>query len=352
MKKKFKIGKVNFSEKKCVIIAEAGVNHNGSLKIAEKLIKSAKLSGADIIKFQTYKADKLVIKKSPRFWNWSGEKKKNGTQYDSYSKLDYFNQKEYKKLFELCKKYKIEFMSTPFDEDSVDMLLKIGMQGFKVASCDLTNYPLLEKIAKTKKPILLSTGASNLKEIKNTVKFLEKKGVKKICIMQCTLCYPTEKKDANLKVLTSYKNEFKKYIIGLSDHTLGVNVPISSVLLGTRVIEKHFTINKKLKKSADHWLSVNPKELKKIRIGVDEIMLANGNEEKQVLKCEKKTRKYARRSLVSKLKILPGETIQKQHLTQKRPGDGIPPNKIYQILGKKVKKIIEIDKKISFKDLI
>ena len=337
---------------KVLIIAEAGVNHKGSLKIAEKLIKSAKLAGADIVKFQTYKADKLVIKRSPRFWNWSGEKIKNGTQYDSYSKLDYFNKKEYEKLFQLCKKYKIEFMSTPFDEDAVDMLVKIGMKGFKVASCDLTNYPLLEKIAKTKKPILLSTGASNLKEIKSTVNFLEKKGVKKICIMQCTLSYPTEKKDANLKVLTSYKNEFKKYLIGLSDHTLGTNVPISSVLLGTRVIEKHFTINKKLKKSADHWLSVNPKELKKIRIGVDEIMLANGNEEKKVLKCEKKTRKFARRSLVSKLKILPGEIIEKQHLTQKRPGDGISPTKIYQILGKKAKKIIEIDKKISFKDLI
>ena len=151
------------------------------------------------------------------------------------------------------------------------------MKGFKVASCDLNNYPLLEEIAKTNKPILLSTGASNLSEIKKTVKFLEKKNVKKLCIMQCTLSYPTEKKDANLSVLLKFKKEFKKYLIGLSDHTLGVNVPISSVLLGSRVIEKHFTIDKKLKKSADHWLSVNPKELNQIRIGVDELVSAYGN---------------------------------------------------------------------------
>ena len=347
----FKIGNVQFNKKKCVLIAEAGVNHNGSLRLAEKLIVKAKEAGADIIKFQTYKADKLVTKKSPRFWNWKGEKKKNGTQYDSYKNLDSFNKTQYVQLVKLCKKNNIEFMSTPFDIDAVKMLDKLGMKGFKVASCDLNNYPLLEEIIKTKKPILLSTGASNLNEVRKTVKFLEKKGVKKLCLMQCTLSYPTEKKDVNLSVLLKFKKEFKKYLVGLSDHTLGVNVPISSVLLGSNVIEKHFTVDKTLKKSADHWLSVNPKELNQIRVGVDELMEAYGDGEKKVLESEKNTRKFARRSIVAKSLILKNETLTRENLTQKRPGDGIEPSRIYEVLGKKAKKNFFIDEKISLKHL-
>ncbi len=348
---KFKIGKIEFSRNKCVIIAEAGVNHNGSFRIAEKLIKRAKQSGADIIKFQTYKAEKLVVKKSPRFWNWSNEKKKIGTQYDSYSRLDGFNENDYKKLFNLCKKYKIEFMSTPFDDEAVEMLDRIGVKGFKVASCDINNFPLLEKIAKTKKPILLSTGASNLDEVKKTVKYLEKKGVKKLCIMHCTLSYPTEKKDANLKVISEFQKIFKKYIIGLSDHTLGINVPISSVLLGSRVIEKHFTVDKTLKKSADHWLSINPNELKLLRIGTHELMKALGDGKKKVLKCELKSRKYARRSLVANVDIEIGEKLTYKNLTPKRPGGGVPPNMMKKILGKKSKKKILADERINLKFL-
>ncbi len=336
----FKIGNIQFNRKKCIIIAEAGVNHNGSMKLAERLIVKAKEAGADIIKFQTYKAENLVVKKSPRFWNWKGERKKSGTQYDSYKNLDSFNKEQYQQLYKLCKKNNIEFMSTPFDIGAVKMLNKIGMKGFKVASCDLNNYPLLEEIAKTKKPILLSTGASNLSEIKKTVKFLEKKNVKKLCIMQCTLSYPTEKKDANLSVLLKFKKEFKNYLIGLSDHTLGVNVPISSVMLGSRVIEKHFTVDKKLKKSADHWLSVNPKELNQIRIGVDELVSAYGNGVKKILKSEKKARKFARRSIVAKSTILKNETLTKYNITQKRPGDGLEPSRVQEVLGKKAKKKI------------
>ena len=173
MSKNFRIGNVIFNDKKCVIIAEAGVNHNGSLKIAEKLIVQAKKAGADIIKFQTYKANKLVTRKSPRFWNWSGKIKK-GSQYDSYERLDKFDEKEYRELFKLCKN-KIEFMSTPFDIEAVDMLYNIGVGGYKVASCDINNYQLLAKIAEKKLPILLSTGASELTEIKNSVNFLKKK---------------------------------------------------------------------------------------------------------------------------------------------------------------------------------
>ena len=294
------IGRVRISKKKVVIIAEAGVNHNGSMRLAEKLIKEAKQNGADIIKFQTYKAHKLVVKKSPRFWSWKGEKKAKGTQYDSYSILDSFNEKEYQKLFALCKKYKIEFMSTPFDTDSVKMLVRIGVKGFKIASCDINNYELLESVAKTKLPILLSTGASELKEISDAINFLKKNGNSKICIMHCTLCYPTKYKDANLSALIELNKKFPNYILGLSDHTIGTIASSASILLGTRVIEKHFTINKKLKKSADHWLSIDPKELKKLREDSDNLIKCTGITKKKVLKCEIKTRLLARRSIVVK----------------------------------------------------
>ena len=285
------IGKVKVSNNKCVILAEAGVNHNCSLKMAETLISEAAKAGADIIKFQTYKAEKLVVKKSPRFWNWDKELKKKGTQFDSYSRLDKFGPSEYLKLYKLCKKYNIEFMSTPFDEDAVDMLLNIGMKGFKVASCDITNLPLLKKVAKTKMPILLSTGASNLEEVKFAVNFIKKNGNNKICIMQCTLCYPTKPQDANLSAITQLKESFSKHIIGLSDHTLGVNIASASTLYGVRLIEKHFTYNKKLLVSADHPISIDAKELKILRRNVDELMMSLGSGKKEVLNCEKKTRK-------------------------------------------------------------
>ena len=174
----FKIGKVKFNKKKTVLIAEAGVNHNGNIKFAKKLIDEAKKSNCDIIKFQTYKADKLTTKSAPRFWNWSGEIKKKGTQFDSYSNLDSFNKNHYKILINYFKKKNIEFLSTPFDKESVDMLVSIGMKGFKIASCDITNFELIKCIAKTKLPILLSTGASNINEIKDAVKVIKKCGVK------------------------------------------------------------------------------------------------------------------------------------------------------------------------------
>ena len=217
----FKIGKVDFSGTKTIVIAEAGVNHLGRMDYAEELIKTAKRAGADIVKFQTYKASKLVVKDAPRFWNWEGEVDKEGSQYDSYSRLDSFGEDEYRQLINLCKKYDIEFMSTPFDEESAKMLVDLGMKGFKVASCDLTNIPFLRYLAKFNLPILLSTGASNISEIQEAIKSIELEGCNRIGVMQCTLCYPTETKDANLKAISTLKSEFSGYSIGFSDHTLG-----------------------------------------------------------------------------------------------------------------------------------
>ena len=346
----FKIGKVNFNGKKIILIAEAGVNHNGSLKMAERLIREAKNSGADIIKFQTYKASKLVVRKSKRFWSWSGEKKKNGTQYDSYSKLDTFNFNEYLKIKKLCDKYKIEFLSTPFDEESVAMLKKVGIKGYKIASCDITNFELLRAIAKTRLPVLISTGASNIEEISSAVNLI-KKYHNKIGIMHCTLCYPTKIEDSNLGAILDLKEKFNNFHIGLSDHTLGYKIGSGSVLFGATFIEKHFTYNKKLKKSADHWLSINHHELKKMRKLVDAYFKAIGVGIKKLLKCEVNARKLARRSIVLKNSLKANSKIKKEDLILKRPGTGIAPKFINKIIGKKIKSSKKEDTILKFSDL-
>ena len=340
----FKIGKVLFDKGRTVIIAEAGVNHNGSIHLAYKLIKAAKRAGADIIKFQTYKADLLTTKKAPRFWTWEGEAKKKGSQHDSYSRLDGFKKEDFIKIIKKCKKEKIEFMSTPFDVNSAKMLKSIGMRGFKIASCDITNFPLLSYAAKTKLPILLSTGASNVKEIENAVKIIKKNGNNKILIMHCTLCYPTKFKDVNLNAILHLRKKFKNHMIGLSDHTLGNLIPAAASAIGIEAIEKHFTINKKLKKSADHWLSVNEKELASIVDNSKNILLSKSKGDfKKVLNCEIKTRKFARRSVVSNKIIKKNQIIKKDDLCLKRPGTGIHPVKLNSLIGKKAKINIQAD---------
>ena len=286
---------------KPVVIAEAGVNHNGSLAIGKKLIEAAKNAGADCIKFQTYKSSKLTTKNAKRFWTWDGEKKKKGTQHDSYSILDSFNFKEYKYLAKTCEDNKIEFQSTPFDIDSIKLLEKLNVKTYKIASCDITNYQLINEVAKTKKPIFLSTGASEVNEISKAIKII-KKYHHKIVIMHCTLCYPTKIYDANLSSITFLRKKFPKYPIGLSDHTLEISTPALAVALGALVVEKHFTINKKLKKSADHWLSVNEKEMKIIVKNIQEAKNALGKEFKTTLQCEQIAKINARRSLVAKKK--------------------------------------------------
>ena len=347
-----KIGKVNLSDKKTVLLAEAGVNHNNSVENAEKLIVTASRSGASIIKFQTYKAEKLVTKKAERFWNWEGEEIKNGSQYDSYKLLDKFNQAEYEKLKKICDDNNIEFMSTPFDTDSVHMLKKIGVNAYKIASCDLTNFQLLKEVSSTNLPILLSTGASDIKEIGKTLNFLEQCGVTKdkICIMHCTLCYPTKPEDANLSAILDIKKNFPGYLLGLSDHTLGIDIALAASMYGLAIIEKHYTYDKELKLSADHWLSINEEEATRLVNKLGVYNLAIGNGVKHVLKCENKTFKLARRSIVAKRKIIEGSVIKEEDIIAKRPGTGISASKFFEIIGKTAKKNIDEDELLTYED--
>ena len=343
----FNIGKVKFSPERTVVIAEAGVNHLGQMDYAEKLISAAARAGADIIKFQTYKADKLTTKNAPRFWNWEGEEKADGSQHDSYSTLDQFGESEYREMKILCDKYGIEFMSTPFDNDSVDLLVNVGVKGFKVASCDLTNFPLLRYIASKNLPMLLSTGAASILEIREAISEVRQVSDCPILIMHCTLCYPTKVEDANLLALNDIQSNFPGYLIGLSDHTLGTLIASTSVALGVRAIEKHFTFDKTLPKSADHWLSLDEADLRKLVLDVRVIEASLGHGRKELLEAEKLAWGFARRSVVAMRKIPKGSILVETDFTMKRPGTGLHSKNIVKLVGKKALFDIEEDQIVS-----
>jgi sialic acid synthase SpsE len=327
---------------KAYIIAEAGVNHLGSLVLGERLIKEAKAAGADAIKFQSYKAENLTTKDAPRFWDWEGEVKKSGSQYDSYAILDSFGYEEHKELKKLCDKYNIDFLSTPFDNDAADYLETLGMIAYKIASCDLTNHPFIKHIAQKGKLVFLATGASTIEEIHEAVAVIESTGNKEIVIMHCTLCYPTREKDANLNAITHLQKEFPQYVMGLSDHTMNLLTSTVARALGAIAIEKHYTVDKTLDKSADHWLSIDPGELKALIQQVRTCETLLGAKEKHVAECEVRARNYARRSIVLAKRMKKGSALQESSLLFKRPGTGIPPKMINQVIGKKIK--LDLDK--------
>lgn len=347
----FKIGRVRFGAERTVVIAEAGVNHLGRMDYAEELIKTASRAGADIVKFQTYKAEKLTTKNAPRFWDWEGEHKEDGSQFDSYSILDSFEREQYLQLIDLCDKYSVEFMSTPFDDDSVDMLVDIGMRGFKLASCDLNNIPFLKHVASKGLPILLSTGAGDIEEIRTAVETIEAEGNSEICIMHCTLCYPTEPKDSNLSALNDIAANFPGYLLGLSDHTLGTIVPAASVLYGVKAIEKHYTFDKTLPDSADHWLSLDEEELRQMVNQVRTLEVAVGTGKKERLECEMPAYKFARRSIVSANEITAGTIIERSMLDMKRPGTGLPSEFMDRLIGRKARHDIAADTLLNLEDV-
>ncbi|MCX6723793.1 MAG: N-acetylneuraminate synthase family protein [Candidatus Staskawiczbacteria bacterium] len=350
--KKIKIGN-KFIGKDCstYIIAEAGVNHNGSLERAEELIVRAAKAGADAIKFQTYVADDLVVRGAPKFWNWKGDKDRR-TQYEAYEKTGGFPLENYPKLIKICQENNIEFLSTPFSAKSADYLVSIGMKAIKVASSDMSCLPFLEHIAKHNIPIMLSTGASTLEEIKESVGVIKKAGNKKIILLHCTLCYPTELKDSNLNVIKTLEKEFPDLVIGISDHTMGVQSPQIAAAVGAKVIEKHYTTDKTLPDSADHWLSVDPEEMKQLVESVRLTETLLGESKKKIFKCEKETRTYDKRSIVSITNIPKGVTVRREMLDCKRPGTGIYPKYLNKIIGRKTKKAIKKDELIRWKDFL
>lgn len=346
----FRLGNKIISKKtQPYLIAEIGVNHECSIQKAKKLILNAKLGGADAAKFQTYKAELITSKYAPSYWDTKKEKTKN--QLTLFKKYDQFEKKHYLELSNYCKKIKIDFISTPFDHQAVDMLDPL-VKFYKISSSDITNFPLLKKIASKNKPVIISTGASSLPEIKEAVNYLKKNFCKNIIIMHCILNYPTLDKDANLNMISSLQKNFPKNLIGYSDHTFPSpdmrNICVAYIL-GARVIEKHFTINKKLSGN-DHYHSMDIRDLKILKKKLDEIKLIIGNREKNFIHSEKKSRKYARRSLVIKNQVKKNQIIRAKDLICKRPGTGIPPKEIKNIIGRKALRRLKEDHIITKKD--
>ena len=331
---------------KTIIIAEAGINHNGSLETAKKLIKVASKSKADFIKFQTFKASELVSKKLKKAnYQIKNTSKAKETQYEMLKKLE-LSEMDHKILLKECKKNKIGFLSTPFDLKSLNLLLKFKLEYLKISSGDIDNYPLLKKVGKLNKKIFLSTGMSTIKDIERAIKVLQECGTNKnhIYILHCNTSYPTPFKDVNLNAIKTIKKYFK-IKTGYSDHTTGIEVPIAAVAMGAKVIEKHFTLDKELK-GPDHKSSLSPKELKQMIKLIRVFEKSVGKYQKTISKSEAQNLLFIRKSIVARKKIKKGEKFSKKNLTCKRPGNGISPMFWEKLIGKKSKKNYKINEQI------
>ena len=333
------------------IIAEIGVNHEGSINNAKEMIQKAKEGGADAVKFQSYKAEKLASKYSPAYWDTN--KEKTTSQYQLFKKYDHFNKNNYIDLSSYCKTINIDFSSTPFDLEAVDYLDPL-VPYYKISSSDITNLPLLKKVARKKKPILLSTGASNIKEIEFARNTIMELGCKQIILMHCILNYPTKNNNANLRMLRGIKKKFPDNLIGYSDHTLPniVDNPIIIAwMLGAVVIEKHFTNNKSLNGN-DHYHSMDFNDLKKTIRSIDNIYeMLGDSDEKVVIESEKISRLNARRSIFMANNLKYGDVIKEKDIIAKRPGIGLSPLHWDKVIGKKIKSDISEDQLLNFDDI-
>ena len=341
--KTIKIGNKNIgTDRPVFFIAEAGVNHNGSIKIALKMVDVAKESGADAVKFQSFIAEEIILPSAPKSTyhiETTGDDKKQ--TWMELLKTQEISKSMLQELIKYCNKKDIIFLSTPYDEKSSDLLDSFNIPAFKIASTDTNNHKLLIHISKKRKPIILSTAMSTEEEVKTSVNLLLDNNVKDIILMHCTGSYPTKLIDSNLNVLKSYKSLFNnKCLYGYSDHTESFINPVAASTMEISVYEKHFTLNKKMP-GPDHRMSLSPKELKKTITLIRETELALGSYKKKVLKCEVENRKKLKKSLVANENISKGIKIKNHLITAKRPGFGILPSKISEIVGLKAKKNIK-----------
>jgi len=336
---------------KTIIIAEAGVNHNGNIDYAKKLIDVASDAGADYVKFQTFKADKIVSKNAKKAeYQIVNSKDNDSFQYDMLKSLE-LNDNDHHELIKYCNKKNIKFLSTAFDVEGLDYLNSLGLELFKIPSGEITNYPYLNKIASIGKPVILSTGMSEMHEIRSALKILKSGTISNdnIIILHCNTDYPTQMKDVNLKAMIDIKNEFKVNI-GYSDHTLGTEVPIAAVALGATVIEKHFTLDRNMS-GPDHAASLEPIELLNMVKAIRNIELAfSGSGLKEPSKSELKNITIARKSIHLSKDLLSGSIITEQDIIPLRPGDGICSMNWEGIIGKKINKNLKKYSKLSWED--
>ena len=325
------------------IIAEAGVNHNGNYETAIQMVKAAKKAGADYIKFQTFVPEKLVSESARKA---EYQKKTTGSeesQLDMLKKLT-LTKGEFLNIKKSCDKVGIGFISTPFDLDSIDFLKNIDMDFWKIPSGEITNLPYLEKLANTKKKIIMSTGMSDINEIKDAVNLLEKNGAEDIVLLHCNTQNPTPFCDVNLKAMDEIKRKTGKKV-GYSDHTNGIEIPIAAAAMGAVVIEKHFTLDRNME-GPDHKASLEPDELSKMISSIRNIEKAMGDGMKRPSGSEMKNRDIVRKSIVASKEIKSGEFFSEDNITAKRPGDGISPMHWHEVLGMEAIKDFKKDEKI------
>lgn len=327
-----------------MIIAEAGVNHNGSLEIAKELVDAAKDSGADCIKFQTYITENIVTNYAMKADYQKAQSNYSDSQLEMLKNLELSFQ-DFIELKHYCVKKNIEFLSTAFDSESIKFLDTLGARIWKIPSGEITNLPYLVQIAKLKKSVILSTGMSTMDEIKNAIQILKENGTIDISILHCTTEYPTPYCDVNLNAMNNIKKAFG-LDVGYSDHTAGIEVPIAAVALGATIIEKHFTLDRNLE-GPDHQASLEPNELKSMVTAIRHIELAMGDGIKQPAISEKKNILIARKSIVAFRNISAGEIFTDENLTVKRPGNGISPMRWLEILGKRAVRNFQKDEMIE-----
>lgn len=326
------------------VIAEAGVNHNGDIRIAKQLIDVAVGAGADAVKFQTFKAENVVCRTAEKADYQLATTDKSETQYDMLKKLE-LTEQMHKELIEYCTKKNIMFLSTPFDTESIKLLSGLGMRIFKIPSGEITNLPYLREIAKQQKRVILSTGMSNMEEVSAAVDILKNNGTEDITLLHCNTQYPTPVQDVNLLAMAKMCERFN-LPVGYSDHTQGIEIPIAATALGATVIEKHFTLDKTME-GPDHKASIEPHELKQMVEGIRKAELALGNGIKQMSRSEKANVSVVRKSIVAAVDIKKGEKFTEENLTTKRPGNGISPMKWDEVIGLMADKDYKSDEMIQ-----
>lgn len=349
---------MNIFNKRPFLIGEIGVNFYDIAKkenitpmdAAKLMIKEAKNAGIDAVKFQTYKAEKIASRNSPAYWDLDEEP--TTSQFELFKKFDTFGPEEYRELAEYCREVGIMFLSTPFDFEAIDFLDDL-MDVYKISSSDLTNIPFIKAIALKNKPIILSTGASTLKEIKEAVNAIEEVSNVDIGLMHCVLSYPTKDEDANLLMIKNIKEQFEGYDIGYSDHTKPDDkmlILTTAYLYGANIIEKHFTLDKTLTGN-DHYHAMDVEDVKTFNENIELINKIKGKKVKQPLVCESLSRKEARRSIVASKDIKKGEEITRDNITFKRPGTGISPSKVDEIIGMNANEDITEDTLLTYEML-
>jgi N,N'-diacetyllegionaminate synthase len=326
------------------IIAEAGVNHNGSIELAKKMVDQAQEAGADCIKFQTFVAKNLVSRSAAKAEYQKLNTDANESQFEMLNKLA-LSFDEFSELSKYCSSKNIEFLSTPFDLESIDFLATLGMKRWKIPSGEITNIPYLIKIARLGKPVILSTGMSTLEDIRAALSVLKENGTHDITVLHCTTEYPAPFEDVNLKAMETIQSELC-VPVGYSDHTRGIEVAIAAVAMGASVIEKHFTLDRNME-GPDHKASLEPNEFKTMVKAIRNVEVAIGDGIKKPTDAEKKNMDIVRKSIIAKRDIKKGELFTEENLTVKRPGNGLSPMRWFEVIGQKAPRNFKEDELID-----